>query len=115
MVEVMQMGGAIADVDPEATAFAQRTAPYLVAVDSNWADAADDAQNVAWVRNVLGPPHAVRQRRGLPQLQRPRRHEAPDVGADTALGRNLARLGRIKAQYDPDNVFRLNHNIAPAA
>ena len=31
MVEVMQMGGAIANVDPEATAFAQRTAPYLVA------------------------------------------------------------------------------------
>ena len=51
MVEVMQMGGAIADVDPEATAFAQRTAPYLVAIDSNWAKAEDDAANVAWVRD----------------------------------------------------------------
>jgi hypothetical protein len=114
MVEVMQMGGAIANVDPEATAFAQRTAPYLVAVDSNWADAADDARNVAWVRDAWDrlTPYGT----GEVYLNFSGRDgAAPDVGADTALGRNLARLGRIKAQYDPDNAFRLNHNIAPAA
>lgn len=114
MVEVMQMGGAIANVDPEATAFAQRTAPYLVAVDGNWPDEADDHTNVAWVRNAWDrlTPYG----NGEVYLNFSGRDgAAPDVGADTALGRNLARLGRIKAQYDPDNAFRLNHNIAPAA
>jgi FAD/FMN-containing dehydrogenase len=31
----------------------------------------------------------------------------------SAYGQNMARLRRIKAQYDPDNFFRLNPNIAP--
>ena len=41
--------------------------------------------------------------------------EAPTVGVESAFGRNLTRLGQIKAKYDPDNLFRLNNNIIPAA
>jgi FAD/FMN-containing dehydrogenase len=114
MVEVMQMGGAISRVDPEATAFAQRTAPYLVAIDSNWSDPSDDATNVAWVRD--GWDRLTPYGSGEVYLNFSGRDgAAPDVGAHTALGRNLARLGRVKAQYDPGNAFHLNHNIAPAA
>ncbi|WP_031035078.1 BBE domain-containing protein, partial [Streptomyces sp. NRRL WC-3725] len=42
------------------------------------------------------------------------------AGADTAgsaaecfAPETLSRLARVKAEVDPDNLFRLNHNIAP--
>jgi hypothetical protein len=52
-------------------------------------------------------------RQGLPQLDRPGRRGS-GTGVETAFGRNLERLARIKAAYDPDNLFGLNDNVNPA-
>jgi hypothetical protein len=41
--------------------------------------------------------------------------EATDAGVESAFGRNLQRLTETKARYDPDNLFRLNNNIAPGS
>ena len=46
------MGGAIAEVDPEATAFSERAAPFMVSIDGMWDDPADDADRIAWVRSA---------------------------------------------------------------
>jgi FAD/FMN-containing dehydrogenase len=113
LINVFAMGGAIAKIGPEDTAFATRSAPYMVSIDGMWSDAADDADNVAWVRSTW---EAVKEfGTGEVYLNfTGRADEPPSAGVDTALGRNLARLAEIKAKYDPDNFFRVNDNIAPA-
>ena len=78
-----------------------------------WPDAADDEANVAWARGLAEAmrPHAV----GSPYPN----FVAPDEGQArlaAAYGpEKYGRLAELKRRYDPDNVFRLNQNIAPAA
>ncbi|HEY6779117.1 MAG TPA: FAD-binding oxidoreductase [Thermoleophilaceae bacterium] len=113
LVNTFHMGGAIADVRPEDTAFPERSAPYLVSIDGQWTDAGDDADNVAWVRSTFaelekfGTGSVYLNFTGLAD-------EPPSAGVDSAFGRNLQRLAEHKKTYDPDNFFHRNNNIAPA-
>jgi FAD/FMN-containing dehydrogenase len=113
MVNLFHMGGAIAAVDPEATAFATRTAPYMASIDGVWTDEITDAEGVAWVRSAWeeiarhGTGDVYLNFTGLAG-------EAASAGVESAYGRNLRRLAGIKAAYDPGNLFRVNNNIAPA-
>ena len=50
LVVIFQMGGAINRVGPTDTAYAERSAPWMSSVDGNWEDRADNAKNIAWVR-----------------------------------------------------------------
>jgi FAD/FMN-containing dehydrogenase len=112
LVNTFHMGGAINTVDPEATAFAERSAPFMVSIDGMWDDAADNEKNVAWVRDAwedikkFGNGSVYLNFTGLAD-------EPQDAGVDDAFGRNLRRLAKVKATYDPDNFFRLNNNVAP--
>jgi FAD/FMN-containing dehydrogenase len=113
LVNMFHMGGAIADVDPEATAFATRAASYMASIDGMWTDEVSDADGVAWVRSAweeisrYGTGDVYLNFTGLAD-------EAASAGVDSAFGRNLRRLAEIKAVYDPDNFFRVNNNILPA-
>jgi FAD/FMN-containing dehydrogenase len=113
LVNTFHMGGAIANVDPEATAFAEREAPFMVSIDGMWTEPEKNDDNVAWVRSTwddvkkFGNGGVYLNFTGLAD-------EAPSAGVDSAFGRNLRRLAEVKATYDPDNFFRLNNNIAPA-
>jgi hypothetical protein len=112
LVNTFHMGGAIGNVGEEDTAFAERTAPYMISIDGMWTDP-NDAEYVAWVRSTweavkeFGTGGVYLNFTGLAD-------EAPDAGVDSAFGRNLRRLAEVKAEYDPENFFRLNNNIAPA-
>jgi FAD/FMN-containing dehydrogenase len=108
------MGGQINRVDPEATAYSERSANWMISVDGNWHDAADDDQVIGWVRDTwsevskLGTGTTYLNFTGLAD-------EATDAGVASAFGRNLQRLAEIKKRYDPDNLFCLNNNITPAS
>jgi len=113
LVNTFHMGGAIAGVDPEATAFSERSAPFMVSIDGMWDDPALNEDGIAWVRDAwsqvakFGTGGVYLNFTGLSE-------EAPSAGVDSAFGRNLNRLAEIKSTYDPGNLFRLNNNIEPA-
>jgi hypothetical protein len=112
--DIFPMGGAVNSVDPEATAFSERSAPWLVTVDANWTDSADNEENIAWVREAWS---TIEERFGTGSAYlnfEGREGKGSDAGVDDALGRNLQRLAEVKANYDPDNFFRRNNNILPA-
>ncbi len=114
LVNTFHMGGAIARVGEEDTAFATRTSPYMVSIDGMWTEAGDDQANVAWVRSAwndvgeYGTGEVYLNFTGLAD-------EDATAGVDSAMGRNLGRLAEIKAKYDPDNFFRMNNNVVPAS
>ena len=113
LVNAFHMGGAIADVDPEDTAFAERNGQYMISIDGMWSHSADDQANIDWVRSSFAAfePYG----NGSVYLNfTGRADEAPEAGVDGAFGRNLQRLAEIKRAYYPNNFFNLNNNIKPA-
>jgi FAD/FMN-containing dehydrogenase len=103
--------GAASRVAPEATAFPHRGG-YHMGIYSLWNDHTQNAPNIGWVRETWTAiqPFAA----GGVYVN----ELGDDEGKDrvmAAYGGNYDRLARIKAQYDPDNVFCLNANILPVA
>jgi FAD/FMN-containing dehydrogenase len=107
---VTALGGAIADVPEDATAYAGRAAAFDFSADIAWTDAALDEANRAWTRQamaIVGPDAALgRYANGISAAD-------PDQTRTIYGDAKLARLADLKRTWDPDNVFRLNHNVAP--
>ena len=66
--------------------------------------------NVAWARDLIKAlePHTVGTYLNFPGLL-----EEGEAQLRAAFGANYDRLVQVKTRWDPDNVFRLNHNIPP--
>jgi FAD/FMN-containing dehydrogenase len=104
-------GGAAGRVAEDATAFPHRRAEYDVVITAQWADPVESDQHIAWARDTW---EAVRPF-GSGRVYVNVLGVEGDERVREAYGANYDRLARTKAQYDPDNVFRVNQNIAPAA
>ncbi len=46
------------------SAFAQRDAPFLLGVEANWDDPADDEANITWARELIGEASELLSRAG---------------------------------------------------
>jgi len=109
---VHQMGGAVARVPSEATAFAYRDAAYVLTVAGAWTSPEEERDpHVAWTRSTWETARPASM--GGAYVN----HLDADEGQDRvrdAYGPGIyERLVDVKTAWDPENVFRLNHNIQP--
>jgi len=114
LVHVPMLGGAMSEVAATATAFGDRSAPFMLSVDGNWVDPADTADNIAWVREVISEVEGFSVAGGTYLNFSGQEEAAAAELVQTAYGDNLQRLAEVKRRYDPDNLFRLNNNVTPA-
>lgn len=112
LMVLRHLGGAIARVPANATAFGNRSAPYNLSLDATWEDPAEDDVHVSWVRGFW---NAMRAHASGVYLNFPGFGEEGEALVRAGLGENYVRLQQVKRRYDPANVFRLNQNVTPAA
>ena len=111
--DIHHLDGALARVPEEATAFPNRAATYWLNMYGVWRDPQDDDRGRAWARDFHS---AMQPFAASGEYVNFLGAETGDVDvrtqALTAYGSaKLDRLVELKRRYDPDNVFRLNHNI----
>ena len=107
---LQHLGGAVADQSPDATAFGTRAAGHAFIVAGTWepADPEPDRHR-AWVRSAW---EAIRPY-SMGNYVNGQMDDEDETRLREAYGDNLERLAKIKAAYDPENLFRSNRNIAP--
>ncbi len=111
LIPVWHHGGAMSRPAPGATAFGDRSAPYLLSLDSTWDDPADDRENVEWTRAVWRDMQRFSS--GGLYLNFPGLGEEGGELVRSAYGANYERLVALKRRYDPENLFQSNQNIDP--
>jgi FAD/FMN-containing dehydrogenase len=107
---ITALRGAIADVPEDATAYAGRAAAYDLSADIAWTDPNLDEACRAWARQTMA---AVEPDRALGRYANGNSAAGPEVSRSIYGDAKLERLRTLKRSWDPDNVFHLNHNIAP--
>jgi FAD/FMN-containing dehydrogenase len=111
-IDIWALGGAFQREPPGGSAFARREAPFLLGIEANWDDPAQDAGNIAWARDLYGD--MKRFSSGGLYLNFPGLAEEGEEMLRATYGERYPRLQRVKATHDPENLFRANLNIAPS-
>ena len=113
VAQLRVLGGAIARVPIEATAFAHRERRIFANAAAGYMRPEESAVHEPWVTGF-----AAALRRDAPGAPGAYVNFLADEGAarvrEAYPGPTWDRLTEIKARYDPTNLFRLNQNIPPA-
>ncbi|HUR43539.1 MAG TPA: FAD-binding oxidoreductase, partial [Aestuariivirga sp.] len=106
-----KFGGAVQRVPADATAFGDRSMPYMLSLDAIWSSSSEDDANISWVRRFWDDmqPYST----GRLYLNFPGHGEGQNLVRDAFGVKSYKRLQEIKRKYDPQNLFRMNQNIVP--
>lgn len=108
---ITALGGAIAEVPEDATAYSGREAAFDLSADASWVDSRDDDANIDWCRRamaIVDPDHT------LGAYPNGNSDASPAETRRLYGDAKLARLTALKRSWDPDNVFHVNPNVAPS-
>ena len=108
---VTALGGAIGRIPEDATAYAGRDAAFDLSTDSNWTDPALDDACADWCRRALDVVEPDFALGGYPNGNS---DASPEESRRLYGDAKLGRLAALKREWDPDNVFHVNPNVAPA-
>ncbi|SFE18501.1 FAD/FMN-containing dehydrogenase [Paenibacillus catalpae] len=105
----LNWGGAIRKIAPKATAFYWRKPQFYVEWNSSWVKPSHAARNIALARNTRTKlqPYIVGSYINVPD-------QGIKCSGPVYYGKNYPRLRRVKAKYDPQNVFNNPQSIPPA-
>jgi hypothetical protein len=110
---VWYFGEVVRQVPADATAFGDRSQPWLFSIDGIWSKPQDDPANIGWVRRLWSNVRPYSNGRLYLNFLAGDNDQSAiirdGIGAET-----YQRLVAIKRKYDPTNFFRLNQNIPPA-
>src|SRR4051794_35032272 len=107
-IHVHQMGGAIDRVAEGATAFSERSMPFVLNAVTASREPAADGAHANWARAVIAAASSASTGRAYVNFL------GDTDAARTSYGEaTYAKLVALKNEYDPTNVFRRNQNIAP--
>jgi len=104
-----QVGGAQSRVPDDATAYQGRSAAFVMNVHGRWNDSAQDADCIAWCRDLWDATEAYATGEAYVNFMT----EEEGGRLESAYGPSYARLVELKNRYDPSNLFRMNQNIRP--
>ncbi len=111
LVGLMAMRGQLTAVASDATAFPYRSEGYEFDVWAAWSDPGSDEEVMDWARQFHRSMTPFADGRVYVNMLC---HDEKER-VETAYGDNYERLVQIKDKWDPDNLFRRNHNIEPSA
>jgi FAD/FMN-containing dehydrogenase len=109
-IHVHQMGGAVGRVADGATAFAERSMPFVLNAVTGWHDPAVGTAHREWARTAIDAASDASTGRAYVNFLADTDAARTSYSEDT-----YTRLVSLKNDYDPTNVFRLNQNIEPQA
>jgi FAD/FMN-containing dehydrogenase len=110
---MFHLGGAVARVPRDATAYPARAVDHNIVIDAAWLPELDDtvrAAETAWAQEFLAAlqPHRAGVYVNFLDADDDTGRVREAYGDDT-----YHRLAEVKAKYDPENVFHNNKNIQP--